>query len=69
MVESPDASDPVRVRTIRRQIVQDVLQQMDLALADVVVVGEGSLIKTTSGKIARRDNRDAYLASNPGESD
>jgi fatty-acyl-CoA synthase len=67
MVESPDAADPARRRAIRREIVQAVLQQMDLALADVAVVEEGSLIKTSSGKIARNDNREAWLASKSGE--
>jgi len=67
MVESPEADDPVRSRAIRRAIVQSVLQQMDLALSDVLVVREGRLIKTSSGKIARNDNRNAYLASHRGE--
>ena len=61
MVESPEASDATRARTIRREIIQSVLQQMDLSLADVRVVPEGTLIKTSSGKIARRDNREAFL--------
>ena len=63
MVESPEAADAGRVRTIRREIIQSVLQQMDLSLADVRVVPEGTLIKTSSGKIARRDNRKAFLES------
>ena len=67
MVESPEADDPVRARAIRREIVQCVLQQMDLALSEVLVVKEGHLIKTSSGKIARNDNRNAYLASHRGE--
>lgn len=63
VVESADASDPSRVRIIRRAIIQSVLQQMDLGLVDVRVVAEGHLIKTSSGKIARNDNRRVFLES------
>lgn len=63
VVESAEATEPTRSRAIRRAITQAVLQQMDLALNDVRVVAEGTLIKTSSGKIARNDNRKAYIQS------
>jgi acyl-CoA synthetase (AMP-forming)/AMP-acid ligase II len=36
----------------------------DIALRYVKVVGRGWLLKTSSGKIARRANRDKYLSEN-----
>lgn len=65
LVESLEAEDPARTRAIKRAITQAVLQQLDLALSAVVVQAEGSLIKTSSGKIARNDNRNLYLESRP----
>jgi acyl-CoA synthetase (AMP-forming)/AMP-acid ligase II len=57
-VLGPDvAGDAIQVeRELRRRIVQ----QVDVALADVRLVGKGWVIKTSSGKLARSANQDKY---------
>lgn len=46
---------------IEREIRQQVVAQTEVTLADVRLVEGRWLIKTSSGKIARGDNRDKYL--------
>ncbi len=46
---------------IERQIREKVVQETEVTLSDVRLVEERWLIKTSSGKIARGDNRDKYL--------
>ncbi len=53
--------DPVEIeREIRRKIVE----QTEVTLADLRLVENRWLIKTSSGKIARGDNREKYLREN-----
>lgn len=49
-------------RQIGADISRAVTARFDVALADVLVVDAGWLKKSTSGKIARGQNRDRYLA-------
>jgi acyl-CoA synthetase (AMP-forming)/AMP-acid ligase II len=46
---------------IERDLRQRIVQQTEVTLADVRLVDGRWLIKTSSGKIARGDNRDKYL--------
>jgi fatty-acyl-CoA synthase len=46
---------------IERDLRQKIVQQTEITLADVRLVDGRWLIKTSSGKIARGDNRDKYL--------
>jgi acyl-coenzyme A synthetase/AMP-(fatty) acid ligase len=55
--------DPARLQAEIVAIVNDDLQ---LAVADVVLVAPGSLPKTSSGKLQRRKTRELYLAGKLG---
>jgi acyl-CoA synthetase (AMP-forming)/AMP-acid ligase II len=46
---------------IERDLRQQMVQQTEVTLADVRLVDKRWLIKTSSGKIARADNREKYL--------
>jgi fatty-acyl-CoA synthase len=50
--------DPIRIESRLRQ---RIVQHMDIALEDVRLVEQRWLIKTSSGKIARAENRSKYL--------
>jgi len=54
---------------LARAISQAVTLRFDISLADVLVVESGWLKKSTSGKIARSQNRDRYLAHKKTSSD
>ena len=47
---------------IERQLRQEIVKRTEVTLADLRLVGDRWLIKTSSGKIARADNRDKYLS-------
>ena len=47
---------------IERQLRQEIVKRTEVTLADLRLVNERWLIKTSSGKIARADNREKYLA-------
>ena len=46
---------------IERELRQRIVKQTEIALNDVLLVGHRWLIKTSSGKIARGDNRQKYF--------
>ncbi len=48
--------------SIARHISRTIISRFDISLADVLVVDAGWLVKSTSGKIARGQNRDRYVA-------
>lgn len=52
---------PDQMRAIEQELRQRVVQQTEVALKDLRLVGRKWLIKTSSGKIARSANRDKYL--------
>ncbi len=59
--ELEDEAAPEETRLLlERTLRQRVVQQTEVALADVLLVGRRWLIKTSSGKIARADNREKY---------
>lgn len=53
----PEAVDSEVALEVRRR----VLETLGLAIHSVVPVGQGELVKTTSGKISRTKNRELYL--------
>jgi len=59
--EMENAYQPEEKLAIERELRRRVVQQMDVALADVRLVERKWLIKTSSGKIGRPDNRRKYL--------
>jgi fatty-acyl-CoA synthase len=58
LLTGEDARQP---QDVERQLRQQIVQQTEVTLADVRLVDGRWLIKTSSGKIARGDNRDKYL--------
>ncbi|MFK0298102.1 AMP-binding protein [Brevundimonas sp. NPDC090276] len=48
---------------LKRAIKEGVFSQLDLTLQTVLVVEPGWLVKTTSGKISRKENAQKYLAA------
>jgi acyl-CoA synthetase (AMP-forming)/AMP-acid ligase II len=56
-----DAAGEEARSAIERELRQRIVQQTEIALSDVLLVGHRWLIKTSSGKIARGDNRQKYL--------
>ena len=48
---------------LKRAVKEGVFSQLDLTLQTVLVVEPGWLVKTTSGKISRKENAQKYLAA------
>lgn len=61
-LEDEHAGEEERAR-LERTLRERVVAQTEVALADVLLVGRRWLIKTSSGKIARGDNREKYLVT------
>jgi acyl-CoA synthetase (AMP-forming)/AMP-acid ligase II len=61
LVESAEHADPAASQRIRKEIKSRVLQRVDCMVEHALVLPPQSLVKTTSGKIARRDNRRLFL--------
>jgi acyl-CoA synthetase (AMP-forming)/AMP-acid ligase II len=59
--ETAGEVSPERCGEIERDLRRRVVQEMDVALGEVRFVGRGWVIKTSSGKNARPDNRAKYL--------
>jgi hypothetical protein len=55
--------DPTAQKRLALTIRQRISQVLDCTPADVRVVPERWLVKSTSGKLARADNRAKYLSS------
>jgi len=64
-LEDENAGEAERA-AIERELRQRVVQQTEIALSDVLLVGHRWLIKTSSGKIARGDNRNKYFDARAG---
>jgi acyl-CoA synthetase (AMP-forming)/AMP-acid ligase II len=61
LAESAEHDDRASVQRLRMEIKSRVLQRLDCPVDDAVILAPQSLIKTTSGTIARLDNRRLYL--------
>jgi fatty-acyl-CoA synthase len=59
--ELDSANDGKNRDHLEARLRQRVVGHLDIALEDVRLVKERWLIKTSSGKIARAENRDKYL--------
>jgi acyl-CoA synthetase (AMP-forming)/AMP-acid ligase II len=66
MVCELNGSDRHDLLQVERELRQQIVRQMDVALADLCLVERHWLIKTSSGKIARSANRDKYLRTFKG---
>ncbi len=62
VVAEVDTQDPEERRQILQAIRQTVVQQSEVTVNFVKLVAGGWLIKTSSGKIARSQNRDKWLS-------
>jgi acyl-CoA synthetase (AMP-forming)/AMP-acid ligase II len=60
--ELSDHTDSFRKSEIERELRHQVVAQTEVTLSDVRLVKRRWLIKTSSGKIARSDNRSKYLS-------
>jgi acyl-CoA synthetase (AMP-forming)/AMP-acid ligase II len=60
IAESPQTSPQSR-QEIKRAAKALLMQELDLCVRDVYVVPPGWIVKTTSGKISRAENRQKYL--------
>ena len=57
-----EGADLVAAREVWMRAIQNALaQELDVALAELHVVRRGDLLRTTSGKIERRESRGAFL--------
>ncbi|MBN1311517.1 MAG: AMP-binding protein [Anaerolineae bacterium] len=65
--ETENAADPKEKMALVRALRQRVTQQTEVTISDIKMVDERWLIKTSSGKIARADNREKYLREFRGE--
>lgn len=61
LAESEGAADKAVVQRLKREIRRDVLQRVDCVVDHVRILPLGTLVKTSSGKIARRDNQLRFL--------
>jgi acyl-CoA synthetase (AMP-forming)/AMP-acid ligase II len=61
LAESAEHGDRASAQRLRKEIKSRVLQRLDCPVDEAVILAPQSLIKTTSGKIARLDNRRLYL--------
>jgi fatty-acyl-CoA synthase len=68
LAESEHHAQRAVVQALKKEIRSRVLQRLDCAVDVVAIVAPQALVKTSSGKIARRDNRAIYLDGLPKES-
>jgi fatty-acyl-CoA synthase len=55
-VESNAWQDPVEVRRIEHQVAHEVVREVDMRPRNVVVLGPGTIPKTSSGKLRRANS-------------
>ena len=65
VVAESDEIDPAAQRQIIRSVKASVAGKLDLSVASVALVPPRWLIKTTSGKVSRSQNREKYLNPRP----
>jgi acyl-CoA synthetase (AMP-forming)/AMP-acid ligase II len=63
LVSECDALDPAASAQLKRRIRQAVMSECDLSLHEILLAPPGWIVKTTSGKISRLENRAKYLAA------
>jgi acyl-CoA synthetase (AMP-forming)/AMP-acid ligase II len=61
IVAEVDAEDPAERQRISEEVRMQVTRGSDISVRQVVIVRRGWLLKTSSGKVARRANREKYL--------
>ena len=57
-----EQSSPTDHRALQRAVKAAIFDRMELTVRSVVVVAPGSLVKTTSGKLSRAQNKARHLA-------
>ncbi len=61
IVAEVDDEDPAERQRISEEVRMRVTRRSDISVRQVVIFGRGWLLKTSSGKVARRANREKYL--------
>ena len=59
--------DQAKWLELSMQVKKTIFEQLSLLLQDIKIVSPGWLVKTTSGKISRNENRKKYLAEKADE--
>jgi acyl-CoA synthetase (AMP-forming)/AMP-acid ligase II len=67
VAELDNGAGPLDQKAIAADLRKRIVQQTEVTLSDVRLVGQRWVIKTSSGKIARADNRQKYLHDFRGE--
>jgi fatty-acyl-CoA synthase len=62
-----EPSIPIDRRALQRAVKAAIFDRMELTVRSVVVVAPGSLVKTTSGKLSRAQNKARHLAGQIAE--
>lgn len=58
--------DPAAIAELRQTIRKVVFDRVELSLRHIEILPVGHLLKTTSGKLSRKDNRELYLSLRQG---
>jgi acyl-CoA synthetase (AMP-forming)/AMP-acid ligase II len=62
VVVAEHTGDALNLPEIKRHIKDSVFQEIGITIREAMLVGEGWLVKTTSGKISRESNKAKYLS-------
>ena len=67
MVVAETAADPAKHDEIKASIRAAVIEATGTSADDVVLIGRGRMLKTSSGKLRRRETRQAYREKTLGK--
>ena len=62
LLAETELDDPAAIAELRQAIRKVVFDRVELALRHIEILPVGRLLKTTSGKLSRKDNRELYLS-------
>ena len=61
-----ELDDPASLRSLKREIRERVAQRLTLQVRSIELVAPGTLVKTTSGKMSRSENRKVWMLAREG---
>ena len=61
-----ELEDPASLRSLKREIRERVAQRLTLQVRSIELVAPGTLVKTTSGKMSRSENRKVWMLAREG---
>lgn len=62
-----EGSEPAKHRDLRRAVKAAIFDRLELTVRSVIIVAPGALVKTTSGKLSRAQNKARHLAGQLAE--